>query len=266
MKIAITGHEGNIGSRLVRLGCEPLCCDVTNSADVYNELQRVKPDVVLHLAAMTSVDWCEKHYQETLAVNVFGTSVVCEQAEKVLGAGRVALISTDQVFDGKKGLYSEEDLPNPINNYGFSKLGAEAVANLYGIKIIRISRCFDSKSKDINAYLRQLEKGEEIFVPNLTRSYLHMDFVALDFLEYAKRFDEMPSLLHIAGQSSCAFVSLMLAVAQKQRLPLVNIHGRGDEPGYVKRPWFNGLDVSLMKSLNLPVYDLYNSIQKLGFE
>src|SRR5512139_3879451 len=129
--IGITGYSGNLGSRLIKFdGCEPLLCDILNPKEVASELHRVNPSVVLHLAAATSVDWCEKHYEDALAINVHGTAIVCEEAEKAIGAGRVAVISSDHVFNGKKGFYSEDDEPDPINNYGISKLGTESVSRL----------------------------------------------------------------------------------------------------------------------------------------
>src|SRR3990172_2288877 len=114
ISIAVTGYEGQIGSRLLKLGCEPLSCDVTDGGQVEQELHRVKPDVILHLAAMTGVDWCEKNYEEAISVNVYGTSVICQTAEEVIGAGKVALISTDMTFNGEEGEYKEDSEQLPI--------------------------------------------------------------------------------------------------------------------------------------------------------
>ncbi len=266
-KIALTGSEGNLGSRLVRLGAEPLFCDVTNKEEIRRELHRVKPDVILHLAAMTSVDWCQEHYAEACAVNVYGTNAVCEAAEDVIGAGKVALISSDHVFDGEKGFYDEEDTPNPINNYGLTKFAAEGVAQLYDAKIIRISRCFDSRSKDILAYLDKISCGEDVFVPqHMTKSYAHMDFIAESFYRYGLRFDKMPEILHIAPTTACSFYKLIHFIAKETGLPTDKIHPRGEEPGHTPRPFKAGLNPVLSTRLDFPIITLYESIQRFKNE
>lgn len=268
MKIAITGSEGKIGSRLMKLGCEPLLCDITIEKEVERELHRVRPDVVLHLAAMTSLEWCEEHYAEALAVNVRGTAIVCEMAEKVIGEGRVALISSDQVFNGKKGSYKEEDDPDPINNYGITKFGAEGVAQLYGDKIIRISRCFDSKSKDILEYLAKLENNEEIFVPNfILRSYCHLDFMADSFMKYAEIFDKAPEILHIAGRNAFSFFELVLRIADLRGYDVDLVNERSvEEVGHAPRPYLTGLNVSRSIELGIPIARPAQSIEKVLYE
>lgn len=267
MNIAITGSEGQIGSRLTRLGCESLLCDITKATEVERELHRVNPDVVLHLAAMTNLEWCEEHYAEALAVNVKGTAIVCEMAEKVIGQGKVAIVSSDQVFNGKKGNYKEEDDPDPINNYGITKFGAEGVAQLYGDKIIRISRCFDSKSKDILEYLAKLENNEEIFVPDfIHRSYCHLDFMACSLMKYAEIFDETPEILHIAGFQGMSFYFLMRKIADLYGYDLDLLNPRGEESGHAPRPHRTGLDVSKAIDLKIPIYHLTYSIERLKHE
>lgn len=268
-KIAITGSQGNLGSRLVKLGAEPLLCDVTNRAEVERELFRVKPDVILHLAAQTSVDWCEEHYEEAVVTNVYGTNIVCEVAEYVLGYGKVALISTDQIFDGEKGRYKEDDEPNPINNYGLTKLSAEGVVRLYlGNKIVRISRCFDSKSKDINDYLNQIRSGIRAWVPDfIERSYCHLDLMALSLYRYAVQFNEMPEVLHIAGYDIRTFCELMVDISRSQGIGAHLVYPRNQElNGFVPRPHLAGLDVSLAVKLALPIYDIKTSVEKLKYE
>ena len=96
--------------------------------------------------------------------------------EAIIGKGRVVLMSSDQVFDGEKGTYAESDEPNPVHNYGLTKLAAEGIMPLYDGKILRISRCFDGHSKDIREYLEEIEMGDKVRVPDfIFRSYCHMD-------------------------------------------------------------------------------------------
>ncbi len=86
-----------------------------------------RPDVVLHGAAYTNVDGCERDPDLAHKVNALGTWAVASAAEEI-GAALVA-ISTDFVFDGAKGSpYTEFDAPNPISHYGASKLAGENLA------------------------------------------------------------------------------------------------------------------------------------------
>lgn len=266
-KIAVTGALGQLGSRLVRMGAEPLTCDITDKKDVEGALDRVKPDVVLHLAAHTSVDWCENHRDEAITVNTYGTNTVCQVAEEVIGVGKVVVISSDQVFDGQKGQYKEDDEQNPVNYYGRSKLGAEAIANLYGVKIIRISRCFDSKSADISSYLKKLENNQEIHVPDFFfRSYCHLDLMAEMFGWYAYNFEKMPRLLHLASSFSCSFYHLMQTIADFYGYDLDLVCPRGEEAGHTPRPHNAGLDISFAHKLGFRIPTVGESIRKMKNE
>ena len=99
--------------------------DLTNARSVRRLIQRLQPDCIIHCAALTAVDWCEDHPDETRAVNV-GVSENLAKSAYESGAGFV-YISTDSVFDGTKHMYREEDQPNPLNLYAASKLEAEKI-------------------------------------------------------------------------------------------------------------------------------------------
>lgn len=266
-KICVTGYKGNIGSRLLNLGAFPLLCDVRSREEVEQAITRCKPDVIIHLAAKSDPTFCENNYREAIAVNTFGTNIVCEIAEKVLGAGKVVLISSDQVFDGKKGNYKESVEPNPINNYGLTKFAAEGIANLYSDKIIRISSCFDSKSKDISGYLKKIKNDEYIEVPkHIFRSYAHYDFIAEAICQYAQRFEEMPNVLHLGGYYFMSFFSMVQQIAQEYLLDERLVRPRGEALGFSNRPAKCGLDVSLARKLGLPIYTSHQSIQRMKNE
>jgi dTDP-4-dehydrorhamnose reductase len=82
--------------------------------------------VVVHTAALTDVDQCERDVEAARRINVEGTGAVAEASEE-LGAYFV-YISTDYVFDGERGDYSEQDSPAPVNRYGETKLMGEEYA------------------------------------------------------------------------------------------------------------------------------------------
>jgi dTDP-4-dehydrorhamnose reductase len=112
-KIAVTGHKGQIGRELIKRGYEPLDCDITNLDQVNESIHRVNPDVIIHCAAMTDVEWCETHEKRAFAVNVNGTNNLLYDF-----TGTLIYLSTVHVFNGQKYWdYSEKSRPDPVNVY-----------------------------------------------------------------------------------------------------------------------------------------------------
>ncbi len=99
-------------------------CDVTVGAEVSRVFRDWQPELVIHCAAYTDVDGCERNSKRAFAVNAEGAANVVRASEQV--GARVFYISTDYVFDGtKKSPYNEQDPTNPVNIYGHSKLEGE---------------------------------------------------------------------------------------------------------------------------------------------
>jgi len=98
--------------------------DIRDKRCIKSVIREAKPDVVLNLAALTDVEYCEVHPQEAYDTNAEGAlnvAYACREFEIPL-----VHISTVGVFDGTKGKpYTEEDMPNPINFYGKAKYEAE---------------------------------------------------------------------------------------------------------------------------------------------
>ncbi|MCH8546249.1 MAG: SDR family oxidoreductase, partial [Cryomorphaceae bacterium] len=97
-------------------------CDLEDEKSVKVMLDKVKPDVIIHAAAMTQVDACEHSPEACMRANVNATQYLLRHSSK---GTRMVLVSTDFVFDGQKAMYRETDTPNPISVYGESKLMAE---------------------------------------------------------------------------------------------------------------------------------------------
>jgi dTDP-4-dehydrorhamnose reductase len=148
MKILITGSNGLLGQKLVHLlsqktdiqliatsrggnrlafkdGYEYQEMDINNAEQVTEVIAKNRPDTIIHTAAMTNVDQCEGEKDLCWAMNVKALEYLTEACEK----HNIFLchLSTDFVFDGELGPYSEEDKPSPVSFYGWSKYAAEEV-------------------------------------------------------------------------------------------------------------------------------------------
>lgn len=137
--------------------------DVRDYKDALNQCRKFKPDIILHLAALTSLEYCENNPDEGFKTNFVGTRNMAQIA-KLLKIPLV-YISTAGVFDGKKRRYSEDDNPNPINVYGKTKLYGEiAVENsLEKYFIVRAGWMVGGGRKDkkfISLMLKQIISGK----------------------------------------------------------------------------------------------------------
>lgn len=101
-------------------------CDKSQVAYVF---EQARPDVVIHCAAVGSVDYTESHYDETRQVNVLGTENVLKAAQDAKAL--FVYISTNAVFSGNNPPYGEDDNRNPVNAYGRIKREAENVIKMY---------------------------------------------------------------------------------------------------------------------------------------
>lgn len=86
---------------------------------------QARPDAVIHTAAIANIDYCETHQDETLRINTEATRAVVDACVRT--GAKLVFCSTDNVFDGRRGWYREEDAPNPVNYYGFTKHAAEKI-------------------------------------------------------------------------------------------------------------------------------------------
>lgn len=138
MRILITGANGKLGGELVRqlgnshrvTGVDVDTMNITDSATVRTVVGRAQPELVIHCAALTAVDYCAEHPDEALAINAFGTqniALACQQHDAEL-----LYVSTNEVFNGRGARqYEEYDPTDPINPYGYSKwVGEQIVRDL----------------------------------------------------------------------------------------------------------------------------------------
>lgn len=164
---------------------------------------QIKPHSVIHTAAMADIDYCEAHQQEAELINIEFTRVLAECCQK--NKTRLVYLSTDNVFDGVRGFYSEEDTPNPVNFYGKTKLAAEEtvtqlldsfviarVALVMGLPIIGHGNSFLARMLDVLGSGRQLSVPDEEI-----RSPIDVITLAQALLELVE--NDFSGILHLAG-------------------------------------------------------------------
>ena len=190
--ILITGANGLLGQKLVELlvqqstvdliatakgenrlpnsaGYRYVSLDITNSGEVNTVFDTYQPDVVIHTAAMTNVDTCETDHTGCELLNVTAVAYLIEACQK--HDTFLCHLSTDFIFDGTDGPYTEEAIPNPISVYGASKLRAEKLLETSSIRwaIARTVLVFGivsdmSRTNIILWVKKSLEEGNQINV------------------------------------------------------------------------------------------------------
>ena len=150
MKLVVTGAAGLLGKGLVQVFREQHETvaltredgDLTDANRMRALLEEIRPEVIVHAAAMPDLDECEKNPELAFRVNTEATRSLAKIAQD-LGA-RFAFISTDAVFDGMaKGPYVETDPVNPPSVYGRTKVAAEEAVRKYDRhNIFRVSVLF----------------------------------------------------------------------------------------------------------------------------
>lgn len=177
-KILITGANGMLGTAIynylnpkydilatdIKLDETYLeFLDVRNYQQCQTKIKRVKPDIVLHLAALTNLEECESNISNAYATNSMGVQNIIDACRSINIP--MVYISTAGVFDGKKEMYTEDDIPNPINVYGKTKLlGEEAMKRYPKHFICRAGWMFGSGKKDkkfVSYMLQQIKDGAE---------------------------------------------------------------------------------------------------------
>ena len=112
--------------------------DITDPTATLELIQKIRPSVIVNTAAVTNVDYCETNREEARRVNADGVKNLAAAARK--NQSRLVQVSTDYVFDGYSGHYTEADSTNPLQYYGETKLEAEnMVSDLPSFAIARPS-------------------------------------------------------------------------------------------------------------------------------
>ena len=169
MKILVTGSNGLLGQKLVyKLRNQPdITCiatargenrliqkdgylysemDITNEKQVKDVLAKHLPDAVIHGAAMTNVDACETEKEACVAMNINAVQFIVNGLEELQQKNKeykpqLVHLSTDFIFDGTHGPLDENEKPNPLSYYAWSKLEEGGCWILYILEIRRRENC-----------------------------------------------------------------------------------------------------------------------------
>lgn len=159
--------------------------DFTHRKEIKEVCMKIRPSVIINTAAYTNVDGCEEQKQEAWTVNVKGVENLVQMCR--LFDAHLIHFSTDYIFDGEKGPYTEEDIPHPLGYYGKTKLASENVCKAGHIPytIIRTNVVYgalEATSGDfVRWLLEKLKNMEKVRIVN--DQYSNPTFV--DDLGYA---------------------------------------------------------------------------------
>jgi dTDP-4-dehydrorhamnose reductase len=240
MKILITGSNGLLGRQLARIavsrGLVVQCSDkdsadsdqenftpldLTDREAVLSTCNELRPDTIINCAALTDVDLCEREKELASSINAEAVLHLAEGSNAI--RAHLIHISTDYVFDGKKGSYREEDDPNPINHYGLSKLDGERYVRSTAKRwsIARTSVLYgwgrENRLNFATWIIKGLMKGSRLDVvtdqfasPTLNTSLAKM------LLELADR--RLQGTYHLAGKDRIDRFSMAVKVAEQFNL------------------------------------------------
>ncbi len=232
MRLHVTGATGYLGSALVRLRPDASTerVEIRDAAAVHALLERLRPDVVVHTAYL-------QDGPEAWAVSVDGAENVARAAAGV--GARLVHLSTDVVFDGRKGApYVEEDAPAPVTDYGRAKAEAERRVTLAYPEalLVRTSLLYGGPSPSKHELAAR--NGVHAFYTNEIRCPIHVDDLAAGLLELAGT--DVAGPLHVAGAH---------AVSRAQFAELVTGRAVETAEAPADRPLDCSLDSSRARSL-----------------
>jgi dTDP-4-dehydrorhamnose reductase len=266
MKFLVTGSAGLVGKQVVndllQSYTEIYACyhnskpesgittllDLVNQNHIIKTVETVKPEVIIHLAAMTNVDQCETEKNLALQINAKSTAILAEQAKK--HDAFLVYVSTDYVFDGKNGMKKESDKVDPVDYYGQSKLEGEKAVQEIATKwcIARTSTPYGihTKKKSFPMFIAENLQAKipldivtdqytsPTYVPNLSRM----------LVEVSSR--KLEGIFHLAGATRISRYDMAEMVADKMGLDkkLIRPASMYSMRWAAKRPQDSSLDVS----------------------
>lgn len=260
MKILLTGSTGQLGQAVREVfsthDVVPLAARLEDSDALEAEIRKARPDWVLHAAAFTDVDGCERDPVQAARINVEATTRIATTARDV--DARMLYVSTDYVFDGTRGGYREEDDTAPASVYGKTKLAGEeatrAVLEEHAL-VARTSVVYGPHKRNFVTWLIDaLSKGEIVRVvhdqrvsPTYTADLARM---LLALIEHGAQ-----GIWHTAGGSTLTRLEMAHEIARVFDLDPAPIRSvdSASLAWVAPRPHDSTLDVTKMRRLHEPL-------------
>jgi dTDP-4-dehydrorhamnose reductase len=288
MRIFITGGSGLAGSKLAEMALargeqvysgyahnqppygKEVKFDLLDANGIRDTIERMRPDVIVHSAALTDVDRCEREKDLAYRINVEGTRAIAEAARKA--GSYLVYISTDYVFDGQRGLYREEEETNPVSYYGLSKLLGEEFCLDQGCIartcVIYGSRPASGKVNFALWLLNALKSGKEarVVTDQFITPTLNSNLAAM-VLEAADR--HLSGIYHLSGASRVSRYDFACELARAFDLDrqLIIPSQMSDIGWLARRPMDSSLDTAkASRTLKNGPLNLYESLQVLRDE
>jgi dTDP-4-dehydrorhamnose reductase len=266
MKFLVTGSAGLVGQNVVRdlvkqnydvysiyhddkpiIG-NPISLDLTDLKKIRQVIQKIKPDIIIHLAAITNVDLCETEKELAHTLNAKSTETLAKEAAKINAF--FVYVSTDYVFDGQKSMKNEEDIPNPLGYYGKTKLEGEMSLNNLASSwaIARTSTPFGihSKKKSFPLWVKEnLDSNKEIKV--LTDQYTSPTYVPnLSKMIIEVSTKQINGIIHLAGSTRISRYDFAIMIAEKLGLDkALLVKAKTEDMNWkAQRPKDSSLDVT----------------------
>lgn len=272
MRLLVTGASGLLGHKIVGKAIfegdevyatynshpinfgTPLALDITRFDDVQNTLEKISPDIVIHAAAYTDVDGCEKKRDFAWKINAEAVRFIAKMSSKI--RAHLIYVSSDYVFNGEQEIYSEEDETDPINYYGFTKLKGEQFVKKYAKDwcIARTSAIYgwgrERKPNFATFIIKMLENNKTIKAvkdqyvsPTLNTNLAEM------LIEIANK--RIEGTIHTAGSAKVNRYQFAVSLAEEFKLDsdLIESCSRLDLHWKAERPRCSSLNVQRASKL-----------------
>lgn len=271
-KVLIIGGASQLGSELATLIPDStlsyhsqneknqLMIDLMDPISTESTILKEGPDIVINSAAFVEVDRCEEEKEYAYKINSLGVKHIV-RAASIMNSYLVH-VSTDYVFDGEMGLYSEASIPNPINYYGLSKMLGDAFAMSYDHSlIVRTSGVFGSKRNFPRFVLERLKEKQE--VPVIEGYYSPISAKKLATAIKCAIDLKLHGILNIAGRRTSRFDFARL-IAKQSNLDedLVKRRDTSELKFKARRPFDSSLDIS--KALDLLPEELFDTKKNIN--
>ena len=236
--------------------------NITKKNECKKLLNKINPDVIINCSAYTDVDGCEKNKDKALLTNAISVKNLSEIAKRI--NAKFVQISTDYVFDGKKGFYTEIDNTNPINYYGLTKLKAEQIICevLDDFIIARSSVIYGANKNNFALWIINNLKQKKVI--NIIDDQFISPTYNFDLCEQILSLisNNQKGIFHTAGgeRISRYYFSIKLAEIFDFNKDNINKILMKNLKWIANRPMDSSLDISKIKKIKKP-YTIYKSLQ-----